>query len=86
MSCTCNLDRTSTRYDTDRHRDPWTIATEYRVETVIEPLARYAEFLLEQLERDILNFYYRAIRATEFLFETVTPHCCCLHRGELCQY
>ena len=54
MSCTCNLDikriiniliRMSTRYDTDRHRDPWTIATEkYRVETVIEPLARYAEF------------------------------------------
>ena len=67
MSCTCNFDikriiniliRTSTRYDTDRHRDPWTIATEkYRVETVIEPLARHAEFLLEQLERDILNFY-----------------------------
>ena len=63
MSCTCNLEikriiniliRTRTRYDTDRHRDPWTIATEkYRVETVIEPLARYAEFLLEQLERDI---------------------------------
>ena len=56
MSCMCNLDikriiniliRTSTRYDTDRHRDPWTIATEkFRVETVIEPLARYAEFLL----------------------------------------
>ena len=69
MSCTCNLDikriiniliRTSTRYDTDRHRDPWTIATEkYRVETVIEPLVRYAEFLLEQLERDILNFYLK---------------------------
>ena len=61
MSCTCNLDiiiRTSTRYVTDRHRNPWTIATEkYRVETVIEPLARYAEFLLEQLERDILNFF-----------------------------
>ena len=66
MSCTCNLDikriiniliRMSTRYDTDRHRDPWTIATEKcRVETVIEPLVRYAEFLLEQLERDILNF------------------------------
>ena len=57
MSCMCNLDikriiniliRTSTRYDTDRHRDPWTIATEkYRVETVIEPLARNGEFLLE---------------------------------------
>ena len=69
MSCTCNLDikriiniliRTSTRY-TDRHRDPWTIATQkYRVETVIEPLAKYAEFLLEQLEQ-----------YTEFLFETV---------------
>ena len=63
MSCTCikriiNILITSTRYDTDRHRDPWTIATEkYRVETVIEPLARYAELLLEQLERDILNFY-----------------------------
>ena len=52
MSCMCNLDikriinilirtSTSTRYDTDRHRDPWTIATEkYRVETVIEPFAR----------------------------------------------
>ena len=72
MSCTCNLEikriiniliRTSTRYDTDRHRDPWTIASEkYRVETVIEPLAKYAKFLLEQLERD--NY-------TEFLFETV---------------
>ena len=71
MSCTCNLDikriiniliRTSTRYDTDRHRDPWTIATEKnRVETVIEPLARYAEFLLEQLERDILNFYLKLL-------------------------
>ena len=71
MSCTCNLDikriiniliRTSTRYDTDRHRDPWTIATEkYRVETVIEPLVRYAEFLLEQLERDILNFYLKLL-------------------------
>ena len=54
MSCTCNLDikriiniliRTSTKYDTDRHRDPWNIATEkYRVVTVIEPLARYADF------------------------------------------
>ena len=71
MSCTCNLDikriiniliRTSTRYDTERHRDPWTIATEKnRVETVIEPLARYAEFLLEQLERDILNFYLKLL-------------------------
>ena len=71
MSCTRNLDikriiniliRTSTRYDTDRHRDPWTIATEkYRVETVIEPLVRYAEFLLEQLERDILNFYLKLL-------------------------
>ena len=71
MSCTCNLDikkiiniliRTSTRYDTERRRDPWTIATEkYRVETVIEPLARYAEFLLEQLERDILNFYLKLL-------------------------
>ena len=71
MSCMCNLDikgiiniliRTSTRYDTDRHRDPWTIATEkYRVETVIEPLARYAEFLLEQLERDILIFYLKLL-------------------------
>ena len=71
MSCTCNLDikriiniliRTSTRYDTDRHRDPWTIATEkYRVETVIEPLVRYAEFLLEQLERDIQNFYLKLL-------------------------
>ena len=71
MSCTCNLDikriiniliRTSTRYDTDRHIDPWTIATEKnRVETVIEPLARYAEFLLEQLERDILNFYLKLL-------------------------
>ena len=71
MSCTCNLDikriiniliRTSTRYDTDRHRDPWTIATEkYRVETVIEPLARYTEFLLEQLERDKLNFYLKLL-------------------------
>ena len=71
MSCTCNLDikriiniliRMSTRYDTDRRRDPWTIATEkYIVETVIEPLARYAEFLLEQLERDILNFYLKLI-------------------------
>ena len=76
MSCTCNLDikriiniliRTSTRYDTDRHdtdrhRDPWTIATEkYRVETVIEPLARYAEFLLEQLEQDILHFYLKLL-------------------------
>ena len=71
MSCMCNLDikwiiniliRTSTRYDTDRHRDPWTIATEkYRVETVLEPLARYAEFLLEQLERDILNFYLKLL-------------------------
>ena len=65
MSCTCNLDikriiniliRTSTRYD------PWTIATEkYRVETVIEPLVRYAEFLLEQLERDILNFLFETV-------------------------
>ena len=46
----------------DRHRDPWTIATEkYRVETVIEPLARYADFLLEQLERDILNFYLKLL-------------------------
>ena len=71
MSCMCNLDikriiniliRTSNRYDTDRHRDPWTIATEkYRVETVIEPLARYAEFLLEQLERDIQNFYLKLL-------------------------
>ena len=71
MSCTCNLDikriiniliRTSTKYDTDRHRDPWNIATEkYRVVTVIEPLARYAEFLLEQLERDILNFYSKLL-------------------------
>ena len=71
MNCMCNLDikriiniffRMSTRYDTDRHRDPWTIATEkYRVETVIEPLARYAEFLLEQLERDILNFYLKLL-------------------------
>ena len=71
MSCTCNLDikriiniliRTSTKYDTDRHRDPWNIATEkYRVVTVIEPLARYAEFLLEQLERDILNFYLKLL-------------------------
>ena len=71
MRYTCNLDikriiniliRTSTRYDTDRHRDPWTIATEkYRVETVIESLARYAEFLLEQLERDILNFYLKLL-------------------------
>ena len=60
-----NLIRTSTRNDTDRHRDPWTIATEkYRVETVIEPLARYAEFLFETV-------IARAIRATEFLFETV---------------
>ena len=60
MSCMCNLDikeiiniliRTSTRYDTERHRDPWTIAIEkYRVKTVIEPLARYAEFLLEQFK------------------------------------
>ena len=68
MSCTCNLEikriiniliRTSTRYDTDRHRN---IATEkYRVETVIEPLARYAEFLLEQLERDIMNFYLKLL-------------------------
>ena len=66
MSCTCNFEikriiniliRTSTRYNTDRHRDPWTITEKYRVETVIEPLARYAEFLLEQLERDMLNFY-----------------------------
>ena len=71
MSCTCNMDikriiniliRTSTKYDTDRHRDPWNIATEkYRVVTVIEPLARYAEFLLEQLERDILNFYLKLL-------------------------
>ena len=71
MSCTCNLDikriiniliRTSTKYDTDRHRDPWNIATEkYRVVTVIEPLARYAEFLLEQLELDILNFYFKLL-------------------------
>ena len=71
MSCTCNLDikriiniliRTSTKYDTDRHRDPWNIATEkYRVVTVIVPLARYAEFLLEQLERDILNFYLKLL-------------------------
>ena len=71
MSCTCNLDikriiniliRTSTKYDTDRHRDPWNIATEkYRVVTVIEPLERYAEFLLEQLERDILNFYLKLL-------------------------
>ena len=71
MSCTCNLDikriiniliRTSTKYDTDRHRYPWNIATEkYRVVTVIEPLARYAEFLLEQLERDILNFYCETV-------------------------
>ena len=71
MSCTCNLDikriiniliRTSTKYDTDRHRDPWNIATEkYGVVTVIEPLARYAEFLLEQLERDILNFYLKLL-------------------------
>ena len=71
MSCTCNLDikriiniliRTSTKYDTDRHRDPWNIATEkYRVVTVIEPLARYAEFLLEQLERDILIFYLKLL-------------------------
>ena len=71
MSCTCNLDikriiniliRASTKYDTDRHRDPWNIATEkYRVVTVIEPLARYAEFLLEQLERDILNFYLKLL-------------------------
>ena len=71
MSCTCNLDikriiniliRMSTKYDTDRHRDPWNIATEkYRVVTVIEPLARYAEFLLEQLERDILNFYLKLL-------------------------
>ena len=71
MSCTCNLDikriiniliRTSTKYDTDRHRDPWNIATEkYRVVTVIEPLARYAEFLLEQLERDRLNFYLKLL-------------------------
>ena len=71
MSSTCNLDikriiniliRTSTRYDTDRHRDPWTIATEKnRVETVVEPLARYAEFLLEQSERDILNFYLKLL-------------------------
>ena len=68
MSCTCNLDikriiniliRTSTKYDTDRHRDPWNIATEkYGVVTVIEPLARYAEFLLEQ---DILNFYLKLL-------------------------
>ena len=71
MRCTCNLDikrivniliRTSTKYDTDRHRDPWNIATEkYRVVTVIEPLARYAEFLLEQLEQDILNFYLKLL-------------------------
>ena len=71
MSCTCNCDikriiniliRTSTRYDTDRHRDPWTITTEkYRIETVIEPLARYAEFLLEQLERNKLNFYLKLL-------------------------
>ena len=71
MSSTCNLDikriiniliRTSTRYDTERHRDPWTIATEkYRVETVIVPFARYDEFLLEQLERDILNFYLKLL-------------------------
>ena len=71
MSCTCNLDikriiniliRTSTRYDTDRHRDPWNIATEkYRVVTVIESLARYTEFLLEQLERDVLNFYLKLL-------------------------
>ena len=71
MSCTCNLDikriiniliRTSTKYDTDRHRDPWNIATEkYRVVTVIEPLSRYAEFLLEQLERDVLNFYLKLL-------------------------
>ena len=71
MSCTCNLDikriiniliRTSTKYDTDRHRDPWNIATEkYRVVTVVEPLARYAEFLLEQLERDILIFYLKLL-------------------------
>ena len=71
MSSTCNLDikriiniliRTSTRYDTDRHRDSWTIATEKnRVETVIESLARYTEFLLEQLERDILNFYLKLL-------------------------
>ena len=71
MSCMCNLDikriiniliRTSTKYDTDRHRDPWKIATEkYRVVTAIEPLARYAEFLLEQLERDILNFYLKLL-------------------------
>ena len=71
MSCTCNLDikriinilvRTSTKYDTDRHRDPWNIATKkYRVVTVIEPLARYAEFLLEQLERDVLNFYLKLL-------------------------
>ena len=71
MSCTCNLDikrfiniliRTSTKYDTDRHRDPRNIATEkYGVVTVIEPLARYAEFLLEQLERDILNFYLKLL-------------------------
>ena len=64
MSCTCNLDikriiniliRTSTRYDTDRYRNPWNIATEkYRVVAVIESLARYTEFLfetvIEQLE------------------------------------
>ena len=71
MSCTCNLDikriiniliRTSTKYDIDRHRDPWNIATEkYRVVTVIEPLARYVEFLLEQLERYILNFYLKLL-------------------------
>ena len=66
MSCTCNLDikriikRVPDMIQTDRHRDPWTIATEkYRVETVIEPLARYAEFLLVQLERYILNFYLK---------------------------
>ena len=59
MSCTCNLEIKSIINilipDTiDRNRDPWTIATEkYRVETVIEPLARYDEFLLE---RDILIF------------------------------
>ena len=45
MSCTCNLELKkdhqyfNTRYDTDRHRDPWTIATEkYRVETVTTPV------------------------------------------------
>ena len=43
----------------------------YRVETVIEPLARYAEFLLEQLERDIGTVIEQLARATEFLFETV---------------